>query len=122
METTDKQEEHLGEQYILGARAPMGDAGWHGPWDCAEFASWCVFQASGILFGVQPRHDPMLADAYTGYWGEQARADSAMITPEAAAARWRGRAGDPGEAGDRVTRGRNRMTARAGQRAGGGRG
>jgi len=77
--------QHLNEQYILGARAPMGNSGWTGPWDCAEFASWCVFQTSGILYGVQPRHDPMLADAYTGYWGEQARADNAMITPEAAA-------------------------------------
>lgn len=76
---------HLNEQYILGARAPMADDGWRGPWDCAEFASWCVFQASGILYGVQPRHDPILADAFTGFWGEQARADGAMITPEAAA-------------------------------------
>jgi N-acetylmuramoyl-L-alanine amidase len=64
--------EHIGETYILGARAPMASPDWKGPWDCAEFVSWCVYQHSGILFGTQPRNDPMLADAYTGYWGEQA--------------------------------------------------
>ena len=65
---------HEGEQYILGARAPMSDAGWKGPWDCAEFVSWCVYQRAGILFGTEPRHDPLHADAYTGYWAQQARA------------------------------------------------
>jgi hypothetical protein len=64
--------EHIGERYILGARAPMASPNWKGPWDCAEFVSWCVYQHSGILFGTQPRNAPMLADAYTGYWGEQA--------------------------------------------------
>lgn len=76
---------HLGEPYVLGARAPMADAAWHGPWDCAEFASWCVFQASGILYGVQPRQDPIRADAFTGFWAEQAREDGAVISVEQAA-------------------------------------
>src|SRR5947209_1440452 len=56
---------HVGEEYILGARAPMANAAWKGPWDCAEFVSWCVFQATGILYGTKPRNDPMLADAFT---------------------------------------------------------
>lgn len=76
---------HLGERYVFGARAPMADGGWHGPWDCAEFASWCVYQASGVLYGVEPRHDPILADAFTGYWAQHARADGAMIAIEDAA-------------------------------------
>jgi hypothetical protein len=76
---------HVGEPYVLGARAPMANTDWHGPWDCAEFASWCLYQASGILFGVEPRHDPLRADAYTGYWASQARAADAMIPAEQAA-------------------------------------
>lgn len=76
---------HIGEPYVLGARVPMSNGDWHGPWDCAEFCSWCVFQASGILFGVEPRHDPMRADAYTGYWAEQARQAGAVISVEKAA-------------------------------------
>ena len=69
---------HIGEQYVLGARAPMGNANWRGPWDCAEFASWYVFQAPGILFGTQPQNDPVLADAYTGFWGDQAQIHDAL--------------------------------------------
>lgn len=76
---------HIGETYILGARAPMGNAAWKGPWDCAEFVSWCVFQASGVLFGTEPRNDPMLADAFTGFWAQQASAAGALIPVEEAA-------------------------------------
>lgn len=76
---------HIGEPYVLGARAPMTNANWRGPWDCAEFASWCVYQASGVLYGVKPRLDPIRADAYTGYWAEQSREDGATIPVEEAA-------------------------------------
>ncbi|MBI2305842.1 MAG: peptidoglycan-binding protein [Rhodocyclales bacterium] len=57
----------------------MCNKDWHGPWDCAEFCSWCLYQASDILFGVEPRHDPMRADAYTGYWAAQARAAGTIV-------------------------------------------
>ncbi|MDP3183258.1 MAG: peptidoglycan-binding domain-containing protein [Desulfobaccales bacterium] len=64
---------HLGEDYVLGALAPKNKANWRGPWDCAEFVTWCVFQASGILYGCQDdRADPAVADAYTGYWARDA--------------------------------------------------
>ena len=63
----------------------MTNVGWRGPWDCAEFASWCVFQATGVLFGVRPRLDPVRADAFTGYWAEQAREESAVVPIEDAA-------------------------------------
>lgn len=76
---------HLGERYVLGARAPMGNATWRGPWDCAEFVSWCVYQASGVLYGTQPLNDPMLADAYTGYWAQQAQAGGHTISVSEAA-------------------------------------
>lgn len=72
-------DQHIGEKYILGARAPMSDASWKGPWDCAEFVSWCVYQRAGILFGTEPRHDPLHADAYTGYWAQQAKAAGVTV-------------------------------------------
>jgi N-acetylmuramoyl-L-alanine amidase len=53
---------HIGERYILGARVPFGNPNYKGPWDCAEFVSWCIFQISGLKVGT--RKD----DAYTGYW------------------------------------------------------
>lgn len=73
---------HVGEKYILGARAPLGNKAWKGPWDCAEFASWCTFQASGIIYGAEPKDDPLLADAYTGYWAEHASRDNALVSVE----------------------------------------
>jgi N-acetylmuramoyl-L-alanine amidase len=64
---------HIGEQYILGALAPKNNSQWRGPWDCAEFVSWCVFQAGAILYGCHSNTgNPASADAYTGYWGRDA--------------------------------------------------
>lgn len=77
--------DHLGEAYIFGARAPMGNPAWTGPWDCAEFASWCTCQASGLLYGTRPQDNPMTADAYTGFWAEQSRNDGARIDLDQAA-------------------------------------
>jgi hypothetical protein len=82
---------HLGEEYTLGARVPMTQDRWTGPWDSAEFASWCVYRASGILFGTEPRTDPMLADACTGFWFDQAVATGSVVD-------WREAAGMPGAA------------------------
>jgi N-acetylmuramoyl-L-alanine amidase len=75
---------HLNEPYILGARVPMSNSEWKGPWDCAEFVSWCVFQTTGVLFGTRPRTDAILADAYTGYWFEDAHANGASIPVDVA--------------------------------------
>ena len=59
---------HIGERYVLGAFAPKNNSNWKGPWDCAEFVSWCVFQAGQILYGVDQHNNPATADAYTGYF------------------------------------------------------
>jgi hypothetical protein len=69
----------LGDRYVFGQRVPLADATWPGPWDCAEFASWCVFHATGRLYGTRPSDDAVRADAFTGFWGEQARADRATV-------------------------------------------
>ncbi len=60
--------QHIGEPYI-NTQVPKNDPDWHGPWDCAEFISWLVFQEAGILYGcVDDKADPAKADAYTGAW------------------------------------------------------
>jgi putative peptidoglycan binding protein len=60
--------QHIGEQYV-NVQVPKNNANWPGPWDCAEFASWLVFQEAGILYGcVDDNAAPAVADAYTGAW------------------------------------------------------
>lgn len=63
---------HLGEDYVLGVIAPKTNKNWKGPWDCAEFASWCVFQVAGKLYGCSTNINPKLADAFTGFWHRDA--------------------------------------------------
>jgi putative peptidoglycan binding protein len=82
---------HIGEPYVLGSLAPKNNPKWKGPWDCAEFASWLVFQAAGVLYGcASDSGDPASADAYTGDWARDAETlgvkisvDQAMRTPGA---------------------------------------
>lgn len=78
--------EHIGEPYLLGALVPKNRDDWRGPWDCAEFASWVVYQVSGILYGVE-RADvaPNMADAYSGYWMRDAKLRGTKVTIEEAA-------------------------------------
>ncbi len=79
--------EHLGERYVLGAVAPKNDPDWDGPWDCAEFVSWCVYQTAGLLYGCENnRGDPATADAYTGFWSRDARTLGTIISVRQAAA------------------------------------
>jgi putative peptidoglycan binding protein len=60
---------HLGERYVFGSIAPKNNPRWKGPWDCAELASWLVYQVSGELYGcLDNTSDPALADAWTGSW------------------------------------------------------
>mgnify|MGYP001766622831 CR=1 FL=1 len=74
--------EHIGEAY-KNVQIPMSDPNYHGPWDCAEFATWCVYQASqgAVILGYRPAEH----EAYTGYWNEDAlRLDLAISVEEAA--------------------------------------
>lgn len=61
--------QHVKEAY-KNVPVPMNDPNYHGPWDCAEFASWCVYQASHgkVILGYRPAE----REAYTGYWKEDA--------------------------------------------------
>ncbi len=61
-------EAHLGEKYE-NVLVPKDNPNWHGPWDCAEFASWVVFQKTGRLFGCTNNNaNPAVAEAYSGAW------------------------------------------------------
>ncbi len=77
---------HVGESYILGSQVPKDNKSWKGPWDCAEFVSWLVFQVSGKLYGCNnDMGNPATADAYTGYWRNDAETKGKIITVEQAA-------------------------------------
>jgi hypothetical protein len=61
---------HIGEEY-RNVLVPKDDGNWTGPWDCAEFVTWIVFQETGQLYGcLNNTARPAEADAYTGAWRE----------------------------------------------------
>ncbi len=61
-------ETRIGDKYV-NVQVPKDNPNWRGPWDCAEFASWLVYQAIGKLYGcISNEADPALADAYSGAW------------------------------------------------------
>jgi len=77
---------HQGEKYQFGALVPKNVKDYKGPWDCAEFASWAVFQAAGFLYGcANNAGDPAGADAYSGFWIRDAERLGKKITVEEAA-------------------------------------
>ena len=77
---------HVGQQYRHGV-VPKDDPNWKGPWDCAEFASWLVFQEGQLVYGcTDPKAAPGSADAYTGAWRRDAEARGKLISVEEAAA------------------------------------
>ncbi len=77
---------HVGEKYV-NVLVPKNNPRWTGPWDCAEFASWCVYQVAGFLYGcTDDEGDPATTEAYTGAWEHDARSKGQMIAVERAAA------------------------------------
>lgn len=76
----DLARKHVGETYVLGASVPKDAANWKGPWDCAEFASWLVFQLAGYLYGCNSdTGNPGTADAYSGWWARDAAAKGRQV-------------------------------------------
>jgi hypothetical protein len=66
---------------------PKSNPNWHGPWDCAEFMSWLVFQDAGFLYGcIDNNADPATADAYTGAWQRDAETRGIRVPINQAAA------------------------------------
>jgi hypothetical protein len=69
----------VGQSYVLGANVPLNNANWSGPWDCAEFASWCAYQAYGILFGIGPTTNVANAEPFSGHWFTDAKKRGTVI-------------------------------------------
>ena len=61
-------ESRIGEEYIYGANVDIFDPDWHGPWDCAEFATWIVYQVTGKVYGCVDNGDTEDLEPYTGGW------------------------------------------------------
>jgi lysozyme family protein len=78
--------EHIGEEYV-NTQIPKDDPKWKGPWDCAEFVSWLVYQEAGILYGcVDDNAKPAEADAYTGAWQTDLERRGIRVSVDQAAA------------------------------------
>lgn len=66
--TLKTAETRIGEKYI-NVCVPKNNPEWHGPWDCAEFASWIVYQVGRKLYGCfNNKGNPAFVEAYTGAW------------------------------------------------------
>lgn len=82
----DLAKTRVGERYV-NRLVPKDDPNWHGPWDCAEFMSWLVYQISGRLYGCTDNSDhPARAEAYTGSWKADSRTLGQRIPWQQAAA------------------------------------
>ena len=60
------------QRYVFGAFVPKDAAGWRGPWDCAEMASYDFYQVARTLFGTSNHSNPKTADAFSGFWLQDA--------------------------------------------------
>ncbi|PDS77904.1 peptidoglycan-binding domain-containing protein [Rhizobium sp. L43] len=69
----------VGQKYVLGAQVPLNNPDWKGPWDCAEFTSWCTYQAYGLIFGAGGVHDVKKAEPYSGFWYSEAKKNGKVI-------------------------------------------
>jgi len=77
----------VGGQYVLGALAPKNNPDYIGPWDCAEFVSWVIFQTTGMLYGCSDNHgNPKTADAFTGFFHRDVKLLGIKVSVEEAAA------------------------------------
>lgn len=70
----------VSQQYVYGACVPLDNPNWRGPWDCAEFASWCTYQAYGLVFGANRPRTVAQAEPYSGYWYAEARRAATVVS------------------------------------------
>ncbi len=79
-------EKHINEQYV-NILVPKNDPNWKGPWDCAEFMSWLVYQLTNKLYGcVNNNGNPALTEAYTGAWERDSKKIGQRVPWQEAAA------------------------------------
>ncbi len=71
--------EHRGERYQWGLPpVPKDNPAYRGPWDCAEFVAWGIFQVAGQFVGCQGRRH----NAYTGHFKTQLPRVARRVRPE----------------------------------------
>ena len=67
----DIAKRHLGQPYAFTPTPDYDDPEWKGPFDCAEYVSYCAFRAYAIPYGVVA--DPAKRyNSYSGYWQRDA--------------------------------------------------
>lgn len=79
---------HQGEKYVFGAAVPKENPNWIGPWDCAEFVAWGIFQVAGRYVGCKPAKAPNnvgYMNGYTGYFATDLPACARKISEAEAA-------------------------------------
>ena len=81
----DRALPHIGERYVFGAHAILDNPDFKGPWDCAEFATWCVYQTYKTLIGVTYYGSPPRPDPYSGAWYDDMRTSGTLISVSEAA-------------------------------------
>lgn len=65
---------------------PKNNPNWHGPWDCAEFMSWLVYQVAGFLYGCLDNHgNAATVEAYTGAWKSDSKHPGTRVPVKQAA-------------------------------------
>ena len=75
----DVARRHLGQEYAFTPTPDYDDPDWQGPFDCAEYASYCAFRAYGIPYGVVANAAKRF-DSYSGYWQRDAKARGIRIS------------------------------------------
>lgn len=70
----------VGQKYVWGTQVPLDNPNWSGPWDCAEFTSWCAYQAYGQIFGAGASRKVSQAEPYSGSWYAEARKSGTAIS------------------------------------------
>ena len=63
----------IGDLYVFGAAVPKDHPNWIGPWDCAEFVAWGIYQVSGRVVGCRRGRAPNgknYDNGYTGYFAQ----------------------------------------------------
>ncbi|WP_157182295.1 cell wall hydrolase [Methylobacterium sp. WSM2598] len=75
----DVAKQHLGKKYAFTPTPQYDQPDWPGPFDCAEYVSYCAFRAYDIPYGVVI--DPISKyNSYTGYWKRDAEKLGIMIS------------------------------------------
>jgi len=77
----DLGKRRIGDKYVFGTMVPKNNPAWAGPWDCAEFVSWLIYQVSGKLYGCEiDSANAENADAFTGYFNRDAHSLGKIIS------------------------------------------